>query len=129
MKLRWLALPLLALTAWSIAAHPWGWLYGIGVHPYPQSSSTPWSYQLLSGFVPALAVLTLLGSVTALWRHVNCAQEHCWHLGRHKVAGTPWCDRHHENARPQQSIEEILLELSAKFDALADELRADREAR
>ena len=121
MRLRWLALPLLALVAWSIAFHPWGWLYGLGVHPYPESSSTPWTYQLWSGFLPALTVVTLLGSVASLYHLHNCAAEGCWRIGKHKVAGTPWCRRHVEQAKPQVSTEDLLTQILA-------ELRSQREA-
>lgn len=92
----WLALA--GVIVWSIAAHPWGWLYGFGVHPYPESSSTPWTYQLWSGFLPALTVLGLLGSVAAAYHVHNCHQDGCWRIGKHKINGTPWCSRHQGTA-------------------------------
>jgi hypothetical protein len=91
------ALVLAGALAWSAAAHPWGWLYGLGVHPYPASSSTPWTYQLWSGFLPALTVLSLLGSLAGVWHLHNCHERLCWRLGKHKVGGTPWCSLHREH--------------------------------
>jgi len=118
-RLLYLMCAALALAgAWSAAFHGWTWLYAIGVHPYPASSSTPWTYQLLSGFVPSLAVLTLASGAAAAWRHVNCHQDGCWHLGRHKVDGTPWCDRHHENARPEANERALLQMLVHEVVAL-----------
>jgi hypothetical protein len=111
-----------AVTAWSAAMHPWGWLFALGVHPYP-GPSTPWTYQLESGFVPSLTVLTLLSLVSGAWQHVNCHHRWCLRPGKHKVNGTPWCDRHHHEARPErteneilQAIEQSLLRLLARLE-------------
>lgn len=116
-----LVLAVAVAAAWSAVAHPWGWLYGIGVHPYP-GPQTPWTYQLFSGFVPALAVLTLVSGLAGLWRNVNCHEGRCWRLGRHKIHGTPWCDRHEGNARPEltdnELLQQILTELSLLRDAM-----------
>jgi hypothetical protein len=120
-RLRWLAVPALATVAWSIAAHPWGWLYGLGVHPYPASSSTPWTYQFLSGFIPALTVLTLLGAIVSMYHVRNCHKGGCWRIGRHRIGGAPWCNHHVADARPQVSTEELLTRI-------LDELRALRGA-
>jgi hypothetical protein len=124
-RLRWLLLPAAGLVIWSAAAHPWGWLYGFGVHPYPASSSTPWTYQLLSGFVPALTVLGLVTLIAGAWHHVNCHEDRCWRIGKHKVDGTPWCSRHHEQARTrrQQTDSDLLRDMCEKLDAIAGELR------
>ena len=94
-------LAVLGMLSWSIAAHPWGWLYGFGVHPYPESSSTPWSYQLWSGFVPALTVLGLAGSAAGLYRHANCHVTRCPRLAKYPVAGGQYkvCAKHHPDHR------------------------------
>jgi hypothetical protein len=120
MRLRWLAIPALAvaLAGWSVIAHPWGWLYGLGVHPYPESSDTPWTYQLLSGFVPALTVLTLLGALVSMYHVRNCHKDGCWRIGRHRVSGTPWCNRHVGEARPSVSTEELLTQILAELRVL-----------
>lgn len=104
----WAVVAVLAAAVWSVVAHPWGWAFGIGVHPYP-GPQTPWTYQLFSGFLPALTVITLLSLVTGAWRHVNCHHSPCPRFGRHKINGTPWCDVHQHEARPERSEHEILL--------------------
>jgi hypothetical protein len=97
--------------------HPWGWAYAIGVHPYP-GPQTPWTYQLLSGFLPALTVISLLGLVSGTWRHINCHHERCLRFGRHRVNGTPWCDVHEGEARPERSENEILRSIEATLSQL-----------
>lgn len=118
MRLRWLAVPALAAVAWSIQAHPWGWLYGLGVHPYPASSSTPWTYQMWSGIVPALTIMTLFGSLGGAYHLHNCRADKCWRIGRHRVAGVPWCDRHAGQAKPAVSTEDLLAQILAELRAL-----------
>ncbi len=52
-------------------------------------------YAFWSGFGSDLGIF---GAVLALyWRHV-CHKPKCWRIGRHVVAGTPWCNRHHRAA-------------------------------
>lgn len=111
-----LVLAVLGAAGWSIAAHPWGWAAGIGVHPYP-GPQTPWEYQLWSGFIPALSVLTLLGSAVSLYRVHTCHQDRCWRLGKHRVDGTPWCTRHHVRAR-QASGGPALADVTARLDKI-----------
>jgi hypothetical protein len=112
---RWLLLPVAGLVIWSAAAHPWGWLYGLGVHPYPASSSTPWTYQLWSGFIPALTVTGLLASAIGLYRHANCHVTRCFRLARYPVAGGQFkvCAKHHpdEQVRAGKVSHEHILRL------------------
>lgn len=90
-------LAVLAAVTWSLAAHPWGWAFGLGVHPYPESSSTPWTYQLYSGFLPALTVVSLVTLLAGAWRHLNCHVDGCPRIGRYPVAGGRFkvCRAHH----------------------------------
>lgn len=118
-----LSAALTLLAAWSMICHPWGWLYGIGVHPYPASSSTPWTYQALSGFIPALAVLTLLGAVASWWHHINCHKPKCFRKGRHIINGTPWCDLHQAEARPETSDNELLQQILTEISLIREMLR------
>lgn len=113
-----LGVALSGLALWSAVSHPWGWLYGFGVHPYPESSSTPWTYQMWSGIIPALTILTLFGSLGGAYHLHNCAAERCWRIGKHKVAGTPWCSRHLGQARPSVSTEELLTQILAELRVL-----------
>lgn len=94
---RIIALAVAAVALWSVAFHPWGWLYGIGVHPYPASSSTPWTYQMWSGIIPALTVLSLIGALVTGFQHVNCHVHRCWRIGRYPVADGHFkvCRFHH----------------------------------
>lgn len=133
MRLRWLAfLPLPVLAAWSIAAHPWGWLYALGVHPYP-GPQTPWTYQLESGFLPALTVLTLLGALVSLYRLHVCHYETCWHLGRHRLNGSPWCNAHRHYGEHDVSdhhlLEQILGALNHQSSVMREMLREMQEAK
>lgn len=113
-----LALCGLGLAVWSAAFHPWGWLYAFGVHPYPVSSSTPWTYQMWSGIIPALTILTLFGSLGGAYHLHNCHKDGCWRIGKHRIAGTPWCDRHKAMAKPAVSTEDLLLQILAELKAL-----------
>jgi hypothetical protein len=125
MRFRWLLISaVLAVIGWSIAAHPWGWLYGLGVHPYP-GPQTPWTYQLYSGFLPALTVFSLLSLLVGAWHHVNCHQDRCWRVGRHKVDGTPWCNRHHGHAREKAaaSLDDVVGRLDSLLALLGEDGR------
>lgn len=43
------------------------------------------------------ANLTLLTGLGIVWRKIGCHTRHCWRLGHHPIAGTPYkvCRRHH----------------------------------
>ena len=110
------AAALLAVAAWSAAAHPWGWAFAFGVHPYPDG--TPWTYQLESGFLPALTVLSLLGALSSLYHVKNCHWPGCWRLGRHAVNGSPWCNRHYHEVKPEKTLNELVAELCTAVTAL-----------
>lgn len=98
-----------ALAAWSVITHPWGWLYGLGVHPYP-GPQTPWTYQMWSGIVPAMTVLSLFASLGGAYHLHNCHLPGCWRLGKVKVGGAPWCARHHYLAAPVKSLEDLVID-------------------
>lgn len=106
---------MLGLAVWSMVAHGWGWLYGLGVHPYPESSSTPWTYQLLSGLVPALTVLSLLTFLATAFRHLNCHTAGCYRLGKFPVVGGQFkvCRKHHREitGHPDKLTVDALREL------------------
>ena len=76
-----------------------GLLWFFGVYPTPPGTSP--MYQLWSGFLPALMVLSLLGSLTAVLRSMNCHVSGCPRIGRYRVAGGRFrvCARHHPDER------------------------------
>lgn len=55
----------------------------------PVPAGTPWTYQFLSGFLPALTVLSLLTLLTGAYHVHNCHSARCKRLGKHKIGGTP----------------------------------------
>lgn len=58
------------------------------------------NYDFFSGPGPVwVSALGLSTIITGLWHGVNCHAAGCWRIGRHKVAGSPWCNRHHDRAR------------------------------
>jgi len=61
-----------------------------------------------SGIIPALTILSLIVSVGGAYHLHNCHQDGCWRIGKHRIAGTPWCDRHKDQAVPRRSTEELL---------------------
>jgi hypothetical protein len=111
-----------AVIAWLGLDHPYGLRFAVGIWPVP--AGTPWSYQLESGFIPALTVLTLLSLVSGAWQHVNCHHRWCLRTGKHKVNGTPWCDRHHGDVRPERTENEILLSVEAALTEMLTLLKA-----
>jgi hypothetical protein len=105
------------------ATHPFGTRFALGIWPVPQG--TPWTYQLESGFIPALTVLTLLGAVTSMWHVHNCHHDGCWRLGKHRINGTPWCNKHQHLVRPERSERELLEEICAHLTVICN--KPDRE--
>jgi hypothetical protein len=108
-----LALAGLGLAVWAVILHPWGAATAIGVHPYP--AGTPWEYQMWSGIIPALTILTLFGSLGGAYHLHNCHKDGCWRIGKHRIAGTPWCDRHKTEAKPSVSTEDLLASILAEL--------------
>jgi hypothetical protein len=84
------------LIASIIEPHLWrdyrGWS---GSQTNPNGTSTD-IYQALSGLIPSLAILSVVGGLTQTFRHHNCHVKGCWRLGR-PVDGTPYvaCHVHH----------------------------------
>lgn len=120
MKLRWLAAIALAAFAVALASvydrallHFLGW--------DGQSSD---NYAAWSGSLPALFTLVGLSTIiSGIWHSLNCHEPGCLRIGKHKVSGTPWCTRHHENARPELSEHELLEEISTRLLQVLEELR------
>ena len=106
--------------AWLGLDHPYGLRFAMGDWPVPPG--TPWTYQLESGFIPALTVVTLLSGLAALYNLHNCHHEGCWRLGKHKIKGTPWCVSHEDEGRAQETTDDLLRDI-------LDELRLLRATR
>src|SRR5271154_773362 len=102
-------------VVWYGTGHYLGYRFAIGTWPVP--SGTPWTYQLWSGFVPALTVATIFGSVISLYHIKNCHHDGCWRIGKHTVNGSPWCSKHQEEARPERTENEILLGIETQLIA------------
>lgn len=93
-----IALVLLAVF-WRSGVQHW-----LAVHTGSSNTAgAPANYNFWSGFGSDVQELTMLGLVAGMWHHVNCHQASCWRIGRHKVDGTPFCNRHHEAARKSGS--------------------------
>jgi hypothetical protein len=110
---RWVVLAAVAAVVAWIVLLPGDWRAWAGF-----SSQATDQYAFVSGVGPMLLTALLGSSVVAgLWHGLNCHREGCYRIGRHKVSGTPWCNRHHEGARPAVTVED-------KLDELLDLLRA-----
>ena len=115
MKLRWLAVIALAALLVSLASvydrtvlHFLGW--------DGQGSD---NYSAWSGSVPALFTLVGLSTIiSGVFHGLNCHEPRCWRYGRHKVDGSPWCNLHHEKARPRVTAEELLAQILEAVEAL-----------
>jgi hypothetical protein len=95
-----IALVLLAVF-WRFGVQHW-----LAVHT--GSSNTPGSppnYNFFSGFGSDLSEFTLLSIAVGAWHAVNCHEPGCPLIGRHKVDGTPFCNRHHQAARDNTESE------------------------
>lgn len=91
-------------------------------------------YLAWSGWASDLAELTLLGAVAGIYHKHNCHTDGCWRIGKHIVEGTPWCNRHHGEARALSLPAESPLErkfdvLIESVDGLAEAIRSSLAAR
>jgi hypothetical protein len=117
-KLRAAALlAVLGLAVYAVGWHPWGVLYGVGVHPYPSSSSTPWTYQLWSGFIPALAIVSIFGALGSHLRSMNCHVTGCWRIGRYPLADGQFKVCHKHSPHPDKITHAHILREHAKCAA------------
>ncbi len=66
------------------------------------TAGAPPNYNFWSGFGSDLGEATLVAAVLGIYHKHNCHQKRCLWIGRHLVDGTPWCNRHHEEARSAQ---------------------------
>jgi hypothetical protein len=92
--MRWVWLAVFLACVGLMAWHPWSAAFAIGVHPYP--AGTPWTYQLWSGFIPSLAIVSIIGGIASHFRMINCHVHGCWRMGRFELAGGQFkvCHKH-----------------------------------
>lgn len=88
------------LLTWQVIVHWLGVRTATGTWPYP--AGTPWTYQLLSGFLPALVIIQLTGMLGTWYYHNTCHEKpSCLRWGRYEVAGGigKKCREHHPDFR------------------------------
>lgn len=129
MSWRWLTrtalITLVAVAVWSMVTHWLGWRFAMGLWPVPPG--TGWPYQLESGFLPALTVLSLATLVTGAWHLHNCHSGRCWRLGKHRINGTPWCTRHEAEGRAYHG-ETTLADVVGRLDRLISLVDYDKQS-
>lgn len=88
------------------------------------NQATPF-YGFTSGPGP-MYLTAILGStvLATLWHSLNCHEEECFRIGRHKVGGTPYCNKHHADARPSVTTEQLLTEQNELLREQNEILRA-----
>lgn len=100
-----------------VVLHPLGFAFAIGIHPVPDG--TPWTYQLLSGFVPALVVLQL-AVMTASWyyQHTCHALPWCLRWGKYEAAGGIFkvCRHHHPRLRGARPHRDLIHSLHSEWE-------------
>lgn len=65
-------------------------------HFFGLNSANGFGYLFWSGIGSDIAEVTL---IAAVWHHLNCHEDGCFRLGKHRVDGTPYCGSHHLEAR------------------------------
>lgn len=110
-----------AAAAFWCAAHYRGLIHFLGIDT--QASD---NYDFTSGIGPML--LTAAGMTTlisGLWHGHHCHAPGCWRIGRHRIDGTPWCNRHHRQARHQDqaTLADVVAGLEAIGDMMQDLIR------
>lgn len=99
----------LAGVFWPKVMHVLGW-----------DGQTSDYYAAWSSSIPALITLAGMSTlITGVWHGFNCHEPGCWRWGKHKVTGTPWCNHHHLNARPERTEHELL----ESIESLLKEMR------
>ena len=80
------------MTLWYILVHVMGVDYGVNYGRWVWGN-------FWSGFG---ADLSMVGAMFGLYLKHICHTTGCYRLGRHQVNGTPWCNKHHEQARQKK---------------------------
>src|SRR5215469_1142821 len=86
-------------------------------------------YGFGSGLGPMIETAILGGGIAGtMWHNWNCHDPLCWRIGRHKVNGTPYCNRHHADARPATTVESLLEGINIQLASLTDRLFPNYES-
>lgn len=89
-------------------------------------------YGFWSGFGSDLGEVTLIAAVLGMWHRHQCHTKGCWRIGKHVVSGTPWCTRHHKQARGDASatadVTPPFASVERKLDKLSDDIAGLAEA-
>ena len=67
------------------------------------TSPNEWPYLLLSGFIPALAVVSLVGGLWSHYKRINCHVHRCLRIGRFAVGEYKVCHVHHPSDKVTRS--------------------------
>jgi hypothetical protein len=112
------ALAALGVSCWAMARWEHGFAHSLGIDTQQSQN-----YDFVSGVGPmVVAMVGYVSLFASLVHSVNCHEQGCWRVGRHKVDGSPWCNRHHGNARPHQSDNELLAQLLAELRGVRERL-------
>lgn len=85
--------------------------------------TTP-QYGFTSGIGPMILTgLGMAGIATGLWHGHNCHRDGCFRIGKHRVNGTPWCNLHHEQARPEKPVSELIIDNGMLLDQILTVLK------
>lgn len=114
------------LAAFLAAAAALVWYFDRDIlHFLGWDGQTSDNYAAWSGSVPALIALGGYGSLVASVLHqVNCHEKGCLRIGRHRIGSGVWCQRHHENARPDVTDSDRLALIHREIAALREMLDA-----
>jgi hypothetical protein len=107
-------------AAFLIGMHWRGLIHFLGIDT--QASD---NYDFTSGIGPMLLTAAGMSTlISGLWHAHNCHEPSCWRIGRHKIDGTPWCNLHHEHARPCEAV--TMDEIAARLDRIITLLEEQR---
>lgn len=113
------ALAVIGTALWAIVAYEHGFAHFLGIDT--QGSQ---NYDFVSGVGPMIVTgLGYGGLITALVAKFNCHKPGCWRIGKHHINGSPWCDAHHGDVRPERRDHEILESIEALLQELVTRSR------
>jgi hypothetical protein len=86
------------VTAWHLIVHAWHFI--VHVMGVDVGVDVPYGCWVWGNFWQGFgADLGMIGGIFALYLKHTCHTSGCYRIGRHQVDGTPWCNKHHQQAR------------------------------